>query len=56
MGSKKKWIIIGILAAVVILAIGLIGGAAYAASGTTNDTAGNTLAARVAAILGLDQT
>jgi hypothetical protein len=57
MGSKKKWIIIGILAAVVILAIGLIGGAAYAASGTTTtDTAGKTLAARVATILGLDQS
>jgi hypothetical protein len=56
MGNKKKWIIIGILAVVVILAIGLIGGAAYAASGTTTDTAGKTLAARVATILGLDQS
>jgi hypothetical protein len=56
MGNKKKWIIIGILAAVVILAIGLIGGVANAASGTTTDTAGKTLAARVATILGLDQS
>jgi hypothetical protein len=56
MGNKKKWIIIGILAVVVILAIGIIGGAAYAASGTTTDTAGKTLAARVATILGLDQS
>jgi hypothetical protein len=56
MGSKKKWIIIGILAAVVILAFGVIGGAANAASGTTADTAGKTLAARVATILGLDQS
>jgi hypothetical protein len=56
MGSKKKWIVMGVVAAVMILAFGLIGGAAYAASGTTTDTAGKTLAARVATILGLDQS
>jgi hypothetical protein len=56
MGSKKKWIIISILTAAVILASGIIAGAAYAASGTSADTAGKTLAARVATILGIDQS
>ena len=57
MWGKKKLIIVSLLATVVILSVGLIGGAAYAASGTsTATTTEKTLVARVATILGIDQT
>jgi hypothetical protein len=59
MGNKRKWVIIGVLAAVMILAAGLIGGAAYAATSTPTTTAtspGKSLADRVATILGIDQS
>jgi len=55
MWRKKKLIIVAILAATVVL-VGSIGGVALAQTGSTdNTTAGKTLLARVAAILGIDQ-
>lgn len=53
---KKKWLIIAVLGAVV-LSIGILGGVAYAQSGSAsaNTITGKTFAARVANILGIDQ-
>jgi hypothetical protein len=58
MWFKKKWILITVLAAVIILAVGAVGGIAYAQSSPTpaTSTPAKTLAARVATILGIDQT
>jgi hypothetical protein len=57
MKKNKKWVIVSLVATVLLLAIGLVGGATYAASGTTAGTiAGKSLEARVATILGIDQT
>jgi hypothetical protein len=55
---KKKWVIIGTLVGVAVLAAGIIGGAVYAQSGSgSSDTSpGKSFAARVAAIQGIDQT
>ena len=56
MWRKKKWIIITVAVAALILMAGVIGGAAYAqSSATTDETARTTLMARVATILGTDQ-
>ncbi|MFH1031000.1 MAG: hypothetical protein V1767_00285 [Chloroflexota bacterium] len=56
MGKNKKWVIVAVLVAAVVLA-GSIGGIALAQTGTTNDQvgAGKTLLSRVATILGIDQ-
>jgi hypothetical protein len=57
MRLKRKWLFIPVLAAVVLVGIGIIGGAVYANSSASaasdNQT---TFAARVAQILGIDQT
>jgi hypothetical protein len=54
---KKKWVIIGIIAAVVILVAGIVGGAVVYAQTSTPSASnpGKTFAARVATILGIDQ-
>jgi hypothetical protein len=58
---NKKWIIIGVLMAALVILISAVGGIAYAQTGTstTDNTtavdAGNTIYAKVAAILGIDQ-
>ena len=62
MFKKKKWIIATILAAVVIITVGIVGIAVYAASPTTTPTPTKTapvdpqkaLADKVAGILGVD--
>jgi hypothetical protein len=59
MWIKKHLLLISVMAAVVVLISGIIGGAVYAQS--TNDQSGTTstgksLMARVATILGIDQT
>lgn len=52
---NKKWVIVAVLVAAVVLA-GSIGGVALAQTGTTGNTdTGKTLLARVATILGIDQ-
>ncbi len=53
--KRRKWMIIAIVAATVILLAGVIGGVAYAQTATTGGTAGKTLMARVATIMGVDQ-
>ncbi len=55
---KKKWVIIGIITAVVILVAGIVGGAiVYAQTSTPSaNNPGKNLADRVATILGIDQT
>ena len=59
--KKKKLIIISIAITVVILAGGILGGVVYAQSGTTTtsttttSTTKDTLFAKVAAILGIDE-
>jgi hypothetical protein len=59
---NKKWITIIVLAATLVVLVGVAGGIANAATGTatsTNTTANDpasTLYAKVAAILGIDQT
>ena len=61
MWRRKKWIIIAVTAAVVILAGGIVGVAAYAQTPTTppasptQPAASPTLLGRVAKILGIDQ-
>jgi uncharacterized membrane protein len=60
MWRKRKWLIIAVLAAVIVLVAGIIGGVAYAQSSTTPtpstiDTAKTGIMARVAEILGIDQ-
>jgi hypothetical protein len=59
---NKKWLTITVLAATLVILLGVIGGMAYGATGTTtttnttpNDPA-KTLYAKVAAILGIDET
>jgi hypothetical protein len=59
---KKKWIIITVLLATLVVLVGVVGGMAFAATGTSN-TANTTandpakiLYAKVATILGIDQT
>jgi hypothetical protein len=59
---NKKWITIIVLAATLVILLSVVGGMAYAATGTTttaNTTANDpakTLYAKVATILGIDQT
>lgn len=56
---KKKWMIVGIIAAIVVLVAGIVGGVVvYAQSTSTpsNNNTGKSFADRVATILGLDQT
>lgn len=59
MWRKRKWIIVAVVAAVVILTAGIIGGVAYAQTTSTPEstqtTPGKTFLARVAEILGIDQ-
>ena len=58
MFTKKKWIIVSILATVIVVALGVIGGAVYATSNTATTTPTNpqtVLADKVATILGLDK-
>lgn len=55
MKTNKKLVMVGVIAAVVLVA-GTIGGVALAQTGsTTTGGSGNTLLARVATILGIDQ-
>jgi hypothetical protein len=54
MWRKRKWVI-GIVLAVVVLLFGSLGSVALAQTGSTDDSSGKTLLARVAAILGIDQ-
>jgi hypothetical protein len=54
MWRKKKWFFIAVLA-VIVLAVGVMGGVAYAQSDSTDGSTGKTLLARVATILGIDQ-
>ena len=66
MVKKRKWLILGVAIAVVILVGGILGGVVYAQSGsttttpTTTTTTGTnpevTIMAKVASILGIDQT
>jgi len=61
MFKKRKWLIIGVAIAIVILVGGILGGVVYAQSGSTTTTTTNTnpedaLMAKVASILGIDQT
>jgi len=57
MWQKKKWMIVAVLAATLVLLAGIIGGVAYAQTDTqTNTDPTKTLLARVATILGIDQT
>ena len=51
--SRKKWVVLGVIAAIVLL-VGIVGGVAMAQE--ENTATGNTLLARVASILGLQQT
>jgi len=59
MWRKRKWIIVAVVAAVVILTAGTLGGVAYAQTTSTPEatksTQGKTFLARVAEILGIDQ-
>jgi hypothetical protein len=63
MFKKRKWLIVSIAATVIVVAMGVIGGAVYAASGATTPAPATTpinpqtvLADKVATILGLDKT
>ena len=52
---KKKWVVIAVLAAVVLV-VGAMGGVALAQSSSTSDgNTGKTILARVAEILGIEQ-
>ena len=53
--KKKKWIIIGIIGAAVLLIAGSLGGIALAQTNSTGDSPVKTLMARVAEKLGIDQ-
>lgn len=63
MFRKKKWLIITVLAATLVIITGVVGGLAYAQSGASATTTANTTAtdpaktlyAKVAAIMGIDQ-
>jgi hypothetical protein len=57
MWFKKKWVLLALLAAILILVAGIIGGVAYAQAGnsTSSGNSSKTLMGRVAAILGIDQ-
>jgi uncharacterized membrane protein len=64
MWRKRKWLIVGMVAAVIILVAGIVGGVAYAQTSTTStttpattttDTGKTGILARVAEILGIDQ-
>jgi uncharacterized membrane protein len=56
MWHKKKWIIISVVVAAVILVVGIVGGVAYAQTATpTAANSGKTLMGRVATILNIDQ-
>ncbi len=55
MKNKKKMVLIGAVLAAVLLA-GVIGGVALAQTTGSGSTSGTSFAARVAAILGIDQT
>lgn len=58
MWRKRKWIVVAVAAAMIVVAGGVTGGVFYAQSGTANNqvTANNQeLADRVAAILNLRQ-
>ena len=54
MARKKKYIIIGIVLAVVVV-LGAIGGIALADNATSSTSPANTLVAKMATILGIDQ-
>ena len=54
MWQKRKWIIISVLATVIIVVVGVFGVIAYAQTSTPPSPA-KTFAARVAAILSVDQ-
>ena len=59
MWRKKKWIIVGVVIALVVVGAGITGGLAYAQTGTNNSATNNpgkALADRVADILKLDRT
>jgi hypothetical protein len=57
MHLKRKWLFISLLAAVVLLTVGIIGSAVYAQSSTSTSPANQTtFAARVARILGIEQS
>ncbi|MDD5082389.1 MAG: hypothetical protein PHU08_03350 [Dehalococcoidales bacterium] len=53
MWKSKKAIIIAVLVALVL--VGSIGGIVYAQTGSASEESGNTLLARVASILGIEQ-
>jgi hypothetical protein len=55
MWRKRKWIIISVLAAIVVIVVGVFAVAAYAQTSSPTPTPAKSLAARVAAILGIDQ-
>ena len=54
MRQKKKWIVISVIVAAVVLVGGILGGAAYAQTPEAGNS-GNTLLGKVAAILGIEQ-
>ena len=60
MWRKKKWIIVGVVIALVVVGAGITGGLAYAQTSGSNNSAANNpakaLADRVADILKLDRT
>ena len=56
MHLKRKWLFISLLAVVVLLVIGIVGGTVYAQSNSTLTDKQNTFIARVAEILGIDQS
>lgn len=60
MWRKRKWLLVSVLAAVIVLVGGVVGGVVYAQTATPTPTPsttgpGNTLMAKVAQILGIDQ-
>jgi hypothetical protein len=57
MWRRKKFIVISVLAAVILLVVGVIGGVASAQTGDAPEKTGSrTLLARVAEILGIEQS
>jgi hypothetical protein len=58
MWRNKKWAVVIVLAIVVVMAVGIIGGVVYAQSGatTTPKNPKDTLMSKVAAKLGIDQS
>jgi hypothetical protein len=60
MWRKRKWIIVGVIVALVVVSAGIAGGVVYAQSSGSQSTPktnpGKDLADRVATILGVDQS